>query len=212
MKEFNWEGFRSGKFAVHCDTEEKAREFIKEAHLREIEWVYANPYTTRWNINKSNTCYYGMDTLTYGDIDNCNIKIIEWRNDDMKNFREVIRDIKEGEVWENENFAISIDYDGDIAIDKRNGIINNAGGIWIGSGREFKLKQQPVTFEEVLNSDKRCRVEHNMFDLEELMTEEMIISESNYFDVDEILYAITNKFYTNDTKRILKECKWYLEP
>lgn len=127
----------------------------------------------------------------------------------MKNFREVIRDIKEGEVWESKNRTIRVKY-GDIKIENKIGFETKTNVF--DENVKYELKRQPVTFEEVLNSDKMCKVEHNMFNLEELMAEEMVISESNYFDVDEILYAITNNFCTNDTKRILKECKWYLEP
>ena len=36
--EFDWDGFKQGKFAVHCDTEEKAREFLAECDAHDIKW------------------------------------------------------------------------------------------------------------------------------------------------------------------------------
>ena len=202
MKEFNWEGFRSGKFAVHCDTEEKAKDFIREAHKNGIKWAHAECGFTFWCFNKINTCYYGGEELTYGHINNCDIKIIEWRSDNMKNFREVIRDIKEGEVWENEIFEI-IKVGNGIEINLKNEPCVAIQGVFLGDNRKFKLKQQPVTLEEVLNSDKRCKVEH------ELLKDKYY---SLYDEFDFILVEISSNFKTKETKEIIKNGKWYLEP
>lgn len=30
MKEFNWEGFKNGEFAVRCNAERRAKEFVKK--------------------------------------------------------------------------------------------------------------------------------------------------------------------------------------
>lgn len=86
---------------------------------------------------------------------------------------------------------------------------------------DFEFIQQPVTFEEVLNSDKKCRVEHKL--IKRLIrtcdsTEEMIIK--NVFDlIDEkwlylhdLLSALSWKLDNKELKDVIKNGKWYLEP
>ena len=69
---FDWDGFKQGKFAVHCDTEEKASEFLKECDEQRIRWctgIKTIEYTN-WNNYKKETTYgitsYGGDGLAYG--------------------------------------------------------------------------------------------------------------------------------------------------
>ena len=60
---FDWEGFRSGKIAVHCDTEEKAKQFLGELKIQGIKWcsgVELNK-TNRWNEFRQETCYTAPD-------------------------------------------------------------------------------------------------------------------------------------------------------
>lgn len=35
---FDWKGFKQGKFGVHCDTEDKARMFLRECGEKGIRW------------------------------------------------------------------------------------------------------------------------------------------------------------------------------
>lgn len=35
---FDWDAFKAGKVAVHCDTEEKAKAFLKECEEHELKW------------------------------------------------------------------------------------------------------------------------------------------------------------------------------
>lgn len=65
---------------------------------------------------------------------------------------------------------------------------------------EWKLIKQSVTFEEVLNSNKRCKIEH------ELLHEKL-----EYQPFDNLMYYLSNTYYENDFKQILIEGKWYLE-
>lgn len=55
---FDWTSFKSGKFAVHCDTEEKAREFLKEAGEHDVRWNSGEITSKRfiW-IYREQTCY-----------------------------------------------------------------------------------------------------------------------------------------------------------
>jgi hypothetical protein len=76
IKLFDWQAFKSGKFAVHCDTEEKAKAFLKECDEQGIKWCTgARPIVeqkeTRWNGYKERTAY-GCDSfggLCYGTHD-----------------------------------------------------------------------------------------------------------------------------------------------
>jgi hypothetical protein len=71
---FDWDGFKQGKFAVHCDTEEKAREFLKECEARNIKWAFGDK-PTAWNIsdctNKTYDCKNSVLTWSFKkDTDN----------------------------------------------------------------------------------------------------------------------------------------------
>lgn len=73
---FDWEGFKQGKFAVHCDTEDKAKAFLKECDEQGIRWCtgarpMAEQKETRWEFYRENTSY-GCDCqkdLQYGTYD-----------------------------------------------------------------------------------------------------------------------------------------------
>lgn len=72
---FDWEAFKAGKFAVHCDTEEKAEAFLKECDGVGIKWFTGtrtvDQKETRWKVYKSRTSY-GCDSfgrLMFGTFD-----------------------------------------------------------------------------------------------------------------------------------------------
>lgn len=46
--EFNWGDFKNSKIAVHCKTEGKAEEFIKECYKRGIRWKVSCANETNW--------------------------------------------------------------------------------------------------------------------------------------------------------------------
>jgi len=58
------------KVAVWCDTEEKAREFIKQAYENGYEWAVGDK-NTRFSCYKTKTCYklYDNKTIKTSDID-----------------------------------------------------------------------------------------------------------------------------------------------
>ena len=46
--EFNWEEFISNdKIAVHCATEEQAKDFCKQMHGHGLEWADGESYLTK---------------------------------------------------------------------------------------------------------------------------------------------------------------------
>lgn len=87
---FNWDEFRNGKVAVNCDTEEKAREFIKECHDRGMKWFFLNINDTNWSFFKESTCYsYSLNSeyLKFGHkskFEAVDYKIIKWESEKMK--------------------------------------------------------------------------------------------------------------------------------
>lgn len=76
MKDFNWESFKENRIAVHCDTEEKAKDFLKECDKRGINWSNGISLKSEMNYEefKNKTCYSHNPTrliegLLYGEID-----------------------------------------------------------------------------------------------------------------------------------------------
>ena len=71
----DWEGFKSGKFAVHCDTEEKAKQFLKECDEHGIKWCTGHrpmveQKETRWERFRELTSYgFSYGGLHFGTYD-----------------------------------------------------------------------------------------------------------------------------------------------
>lgn len=103
MKQFNWEEFlnKDNKIAVHCKTEEEAKDFCKQMHEHGMKWYTGSSYLqdTRYEIYKDNTCY-----SSYGTFCNCtyysenNYTILEWSDYMKKEFTKA--DLKDGMVVE----------------------------------------------------------------------------------------------------------------
>ena len=98
MKEFDWENFKEEDVAVHCKTEDEAKNFLKLCSDNNIKWRTNNEATIKTNFNeyKSNTTYeYGncKDVpvgLCYESIDYYSEQntyaILEWENYMNKEF------------------------------------------------------------------------------------------------------------------------------
>lgn len=55
---FNWNRFKRGEIAVHCNTDEKAKDFLEKCKSREITWGYGYKSTkTLWHLFKEKTIY-----------------------------------------------------------------------------------------------------------------------------------------------------------
>ena len=61
---FDWDAFKAGKVAVHCDTEEKAKAFIAECYLHGVEWPVSGEHKTHWSSYGTETTY----SYTYGSF------------------------------------------------------------------------------------------------------------------------------------------------
>lgn len=103
MKEFNWEDFKdeNNKIAVHCKTEDEAKDFCKKMHEHGMEgagkWDYSS--NTFWDRYRNNTCYGNHGT--YGTHYHFNEHIytfLEWSDYMKKEFTKA--DLKDGMVVE----------------------------------------------------------------------------------------------------------------
>ncbi|NEZ84560.1 hypothetical protein EXN54_20285 [Clostridium botulinum] len=102
--EFDWNEFKKGKIVVHCDTKEKAINFISKCNSQNIKWADKEniiPTKCRFenNKNKTDISYRFMDYgLAIGDLDYYNkytqYKIVEWKIENPKKDKEYsIQDI-----------------------------------------------------------------------------------------------------------------------
>lgn len=158
MKNFNWEEFKNGEIAVHCDTEEKADDFLKECEKRNIKWIGGDNAThhNHYSVNFGLTCYCGKKgVLTYSDkvyFIQKGTTIVKWEVKEVKErtFKEVIANIKEGEVWESEekiirkiSGAIVIGFKDKENIDSEMEFLDNV---------KYKLQRKEYTFEEAFKA------------------------------------------------------------
>lgn len=101
MKEFNWEEFKdkNNKIAVHCKTEEEAKDFCNQMHEHGMEgaggWDYSS--NTFWNYYRNNTCYGNHGTYGTPSVFNEHgYTFLEWSDYMKKEFTKA--DLKDGMV------------------------------------------------------------------------------------------------------------------
>lgn len=103
MKKFNWEAFKNteNKIAVHCKTEEEAKEFCRRMHEHGMKWCDGESYlkNTNYNVYHERMCYHGNGEYSnYNFAEKCNYKILEWSDYMQKEFTKA--DLKDGMVVE----------------------------------------------------------------------------------------------------------------
>lgn len=164
MKNFNWEEFKNREIAVHCDTEEKANDFLKECNKQGITWTNGEK-TTEINCwfwyekDTSYACSEGKSKLTFEFLKHYKdkgLETIKWEIDKMKEltFKEVIADIKEGEVWENNKMNLVIKLiEGRIYIgDRYDNEVDGFIGQYIPLTLKFELQRKKYSFEEAFKA------------------------------------------------------------
>ena len=87
-----------------------------------------------------------------------------------KTFKEVIKDIKEKEIWENENFILMLTFDKKIRITHKEGF-DNCVAIYIDVNSKFKRKRELFSFTEAFKAyeegkeieslENRCKYKQN---------------------------------------------------
>lgn len=157
---FDWDRFKNGEIAVHCDTEEKADDFLKECEKRNIKWIGGDNAThhNHYSVNFGLTCYCGKKgVLTYSDkvyFIQKGTTIVKWEVKEVKErtFKEVIANIKEGEVWENGYFKVELK-GGSYCIGRtQDQVSKNIIGFVIYPHVKFKLQRKEYTFQEAFKA------------------------------------------------------------
>ena len=103
MKKFNWYEFKNkyNKIAVHCKTEEEAKDFCKQMHEHGMKWCSGKSYMEKTNYKeyKGETCYVGFGMFSsYRYYNSEGYEILEWSDCMQKNFTK--SDLKDGMVVE----------------------------------------------------------------------------------------------------------------
>jgi hypothetical protein len=68
---------------------------------------------------------------------------------------------------------------------------------------KFKKVQSPVSFMDVINSTKKCRIEHELVNNDEYS--------QNYHELYDLMYVMSEWYTSDELKTVIKEGKWYLE-
>ena len=100
MRKFNWDEFKEVKFAVHCKTEEEAKDLCKQMHEHGMKWCNGESYLKNTNyMRNEGTCYYGSGEYSTRDFaEKYNYKILEWSDYMDKEFTKA--DLRDGMVVE----------------------------------------------------------------------------------------------------------------
>ena len=102
MKKFDWKKFRNEKIAVHCKTEEEAKDFCKKMHEQGMKWNGdGNSFLeeTKYRTFQEETCYSGTGCFCPYDYYKENkYTILEWSDYMRKEFTKA--DLKDGMVVE----------------------------------------------------------------------------------------------------------------
>ena len=72
--------------------------------------------------------------------------------------------------------------------------------------------QQPVSFMEVVNSDKKCKVDFSNIGLPNHWDARVLkFKNKNYITFGQLMYDLSNTCGTDVLRKIFKEAKWYVE-
>ena len=151
MKKFNWDKFKSGELSVILRTKELAEDFYEECKKHGANWGFCDYgiWLENWKDGIAYEFDVSTNSLVWGHVERITNESVEWEGENKmeKTFREVIADIKEGEVWESENNSC------DIRIEKgQTGIsIRDFKGnalVWFSDRFKFKLQRKEYTFQE----------------------------------------------------------------
>lgn len=205
MCNINWERFINREIVVKCTTEKAYEEFIAEAGKYDIKWP--TPYVLEYD--KVKNCYsYFMNGLSHGSESyfiSLGCRVVTWTATAgvQKTFKEIAETIAEERgIWEGKDSRIYYDeVNKGIVIEKKEGIYETHAFI-ISDDTLFTLKPQPVTFNEVLHSDCKCKVV-----CEEYIDEDYM----EYMEFDELMEDLSTSFASGALKHIILEGQWYLE-
>ncbi|MCZ0666590.1 hypothetical protein OZZ17_03440 [[Ruminococcus] gnavus] len=104
---FNWDEFNDtdNKIAVHCKTEEEAKDFCEKMHKQGMKWCSGESYLkeTNYKFCEEEMCYIRGEFSPYQYYKSKGYKILEWSDYMQKEFTK--SDLKSGMVVEyNDNY------------------------------------------------------------------------------------------------------------
>lgn len=191
MKKFNWEEFKykNNKIAVHCKTEEEAKDFCNQMHEHGMKWGDGDSYLENINYNKylgktcySNSCLYGG----YDFYEQIGYRILEWSDYMGVGNKEFTKaDLKDGMVVEYKNGKrrlvianMLIGEDGFLTLDSFRENLENIKFMDHTIVKIFKIKEA-MTFNYILGDDnlkliwERIEVKHMTVDEMQKKLEEL---------------------------------------
>lgn len=115
MRKFNWDEFKEVKFAVHCKTEEEAKDFCRQMYKHGMVWGSGNSYLscTHYEKYKDKTCYDGQGVYqSYDHFKKYRYEILEWSDYMDKEFTKA--DLEDGMVVRKRGYNRIGDYDDDL--------------------------------------------------------------------------------------------------
>lgn len=195
MRKFNWDEFKNkdNKIAVHCKTEEEAKDFCKQMHEHGMKWCSGESYLkeTNYEFCEEEICYIKGEFSPYQYYKSNGYEILEWSDYMQKEFTKA--DLKDGMVVEYR------DGDRRLVIDKY--LIGKKAHYELSTYNEnledgypgltimkvFKIRQRAI-LERILDDDnleliwerkepKKMTVEEMRKKLEELTGEEIEVTE-----------------------------------
>lgn len=102
MKKFNWDEFKNeeNKIAVHCKTEEEAKDFCERMHEQGMKWCSGESYLeeTNYKFCEEEICYIKGEFSPYQYYKSNGYEILEWSDYMQKEFTKA--DLKDGMVVE----------------------------------------------------------------------------------------------------------------
>lgn len=103
---FNWDEFKDtdNKIAVHCKTEEEAKDFCKRMHEHGMKWRDGESYLecTEYGKHLSEPCYTGYGEYSRNEYyKSKGYKILEWGDYMQKEFKKA--DLRDGMVVKHRN-------------------------------------------------------------------------------------------------------------
>ena len=105
MKKFNWNEFKNkdNKIAVHCKTEEEAKDFCERMHKQGMKWCSGESYLkeTNYEFCEEEICYIKGEFSPYQYYKSNGYEILEWSDYMQKEFTKA--DLKDGMVVKHRN-------------------------------------------------------------------------------------------------------------
>lgn len=101
MRKFNWDEFKDEKnnIAVHCKTEEEAKDFCKRMHEHGMKWCSGESYLKETYYSEcEETCYIRGEFSEYWYYKSNGYEILEWSDYMQKEFTKA--DLRDGMVVE----------------------------------------------------------------------------------------------------------------